>query len=85
MAADAVRALRDVGYRHRDQFLGLARQCAVGKDAFAEGLERGRGGWRQCLALTVQLDRRFRIHRFRIHLVFHVRPLDERCGPFRAV
>src|SRR5690606_563060 len=40
MALDAVRALRHVGYCHRDQLLGLLRQRPVGEHRAAEVLER---------------------------------------------
>ena len=54
VAANAVRALRDVRNGDSDQVLGLARQCAVGEHSLVEGLERRCGGRSQLLALAMQ-------------------------------
>src|SRR6185437_93476 len=63
MALDAIRALRRVGHRHRDQLLGDIRQRAVGKHRGAQRLERLQRLRRQFAALACQLDGRRGIHR----------------------
>src|SRR5690625_1819242 len=59
---DAIRALRDVRHRHRDQLLGRAGQLAIGKHLGAEGLERFQRPRRQLVTPARQLDGGRRIH-----------------------
>ena len=54
-AANAIRALGHVRYRHRDQLLGLAGQGTVGKHACAENLEGVQWFGREFMALTRDL------------------------------
>jgi hypothetical protein len=47
MTGDAVRALRHMGDRDGNDLFNFGRQCAVGKDGFAERIEGGLLIWRQ--------------------------------------
>lgn len=59
VAANAVRALRHV--RHRNEFLALCGQRAIGKHVLAERLEGGENFRRKILALLRYIFRRGRI------------------------
>jgi hypothetical protein len=52
MTVDAVRALRHMGDRDGNDLFDLSRQCAIGKDGFAERIEGGLLIWRQLTAFT---------------------------------
>jgi hypothetical protein len=66
---NAIRTLGHVRHSHRDQLLGLARQCAVGKDAGAEGLEGVQRLGREFTAFARDLDACLAVHGF-VHGLF---------------
>jgi hypothetical protein len=85
VAADAVRALRDVRRRDGDQLLGLGRQRAVGEGTLAESAERGIGLGRQLAALLRQLPGHLGVHRMRmLHRVLPRARIIEAWPPRRA-